>query len=211
MKKYKVYLFDFDGTLFDTRPALQMVFKKSYEHEGVMVSDDQCQTFSREPINIGYQALIGGSEEQFWEWVRVINYYLNSEESVSLSLLFPDTKETHQRLSKMEGIQYGIVTSNNIPHCKEIYHYHHIDISHMSVLVGNHECVIPKPDPAPIQTALKMLNYDGDLHDVVYIGDALNDVLAAKNAGVDGLLLDRDNIYQDSGFPLIHSLLEIFD
>ena len=81
----------------------------------------------------------------------------------------------------------------------------------MSVLVGNHECIIPKPDPAPINTALRMLDYQGDLHDVVYIGDALNDALAGVNAGVDVLLLDRENIYQESGYPTIHSLLEIFD
>ena len=211
MKKFKLYLFDFDGTLFDTTEALKMVFKRSYEHEGVIITDEQCQKFSREPINIGYEELVGGSEDDFWKWVDVINYYLNGEESVSLSKEFEDTKLLHDTLNKMEDVQYGIVTSNNIPHIKDIYKYHGLDISKMSVLVGNHECQTPKPSPLPIQTALRMLNYKGNLSDVVYIGDALNDAISAREAGVVPVLLDRENIYPEGDYIIIHSLKELFD
>ena len=34
MQKYQLYLFDFDGTLFDTLPSSKYVFKKAYEYLG---------------------------------------------------------------------------------------------------------------------------------------------------------------------------------
>lgn len=207
MKKYKLYLFDFDGTLCDTTKALRMVFKESYKAFGYEVSDEDCVIFSREPLNDSWKR-ISGSMDHFWDFVDVINHYLNGEESVKMSILYDDVKKLHEDFSK-NNVQFGIVTSNNIPHCKDIYRYNNVDISKMCILVGNQECQTPKPSPLPIQTALKMLNYQGDLKDVVYVGDSLNDAKAAVNAGVYPILLDRDNIYHDTGYEVIHSLIEL--
>ena len=208
MKKYKLYLFDFDGTLFNTIHALEMVFKETYAQLGVMVTDEECLRFSREPIDRGYIEK-GLDITKFWDFVDIINFYLNGHESVSMTEPFEDTVEFH-KLLKESGAMSGIVTSNNIPHCKDIYEYHNIDCSFMNVFVGNHECITPKPDPAPILKALEMLNYQGELSDVVYVGDSKNDCLAAKNAHIETYLLDRDNKYNGNEYQVIHSLLELF-
>ncbi|MBR0295154.1 MAG: HAD family hydrolase [Bacilli bacterium] len=209
MKKYKLYLFDFDGTLFNTYPALCMVYKMAFKAFGVEVSDEEVRTFSREPIPDSYQRK-GLDMKYFWDFVKVINYYLNGEESVNLTEVFEDTVKFHDYVKK-NNIQIGIVTSNNIPHVKDIYKAKGIDCSHFAVFVGNQEAQTPKPDPLPILTALKMVNYDGDLMDVVYIGDSPNDALAAKNAKIDAYLLDRHNEYADQPYKIIHSLLDLFD
>ena len=111
---------------------------------------------------------------------------------------------------KEHDIKVGIVTSNNIPHVKDIYRVKDIDCSNFVVFIGNQEAQTPKPDPLPLNTALKTLNYDGDLMDVVYVGDSINDCLAADNAHIDSFLLDRDNVYHDSGYKIIHSLMDLF-
>ena len=68
-----------------------------------------------------------------------------------------------------------------------------------------------KPHPDPILKALEMIKYDGDLSKVAYIGDAMNDALCANAAGVDAILLDRIDEYDDSDKYLrIHSLMELF-
>ena len=209
MRKYKVYLFDFDGTLFNTIKALEMVFKETYAQLGVEVTDEECLRYSREPIDRGYREK-GLDMANFWDFVDIINFYLNGFESVSLTETFDDTLRLHAYL-KDSGAKSGIVTSNNIPHCLDIYKFHNIDYSFMDVFVGNQECITPKPDPAPINTALKMLNYDGDLEDVVYIGDSINDCKAAINAGVSTYLLDRVHAYEGNEYKVIHSLLELFE
>lgn len=207
MEKFKLYLFDFDGTLCDTKEALKMVFKRSYEKFGIKVNDEQCVRFSREPINIGFLELMG-SMEKFWDFIEVINYYLNGEESINLSIIYEDTYRVHEYFKKND-ILFGLVTSNNIPHCRDIYKAHALNLDDMAVLVGNQECHTPKPDPRPIQTALKMLGYDGDLKDVVYIGDSVNDAIAAQRVGIKPILLDRDNIYANEPYEIIHSLDEL--
>lgn len=207
MRKYKLYLFDFDGTLCDTEKALRMVFKRSYEKFDISVSDEQCIRFSREPINIGFLELMG-SMDKFWDFIETINYYLNGEESIQLSKIYDDAYHIHQYLLR-EKIPFGLVTSNNIPHCRDIYKAHGLNLDDMDVLVGNQECRTPKPDPRPILTALEMLKYNGKLSDVVYIGDSVNDAIAANRVGIKAILLDRENIYANEPYEIIHSLDEL--
>lgn len=208
MKKYKLYLFDFDGTLFNTMPALRMVFKNSYKEYGIDVTDEECIEFSREPLPVSFERK-GGDMAKFWDFVAIINYWLNGEESVKLTELYDDTIEFHDYV-RNHNINAGIVTSNNIPHVKDIYKNKGIDCSNFVVFVGNQEEIRPKPEPYPILKALEMLNYQDDLMDVVYIGDGINDCLAAINAGVDTYLLDRDNVFNDTPYKIIHSLMDLF-
>ena len=77
--------------------------------------------------------------------------------------------------------------------------------------MGNREAPNPKPNPEPILTALEMIGYKGDKKDVCYVGDSLNDCLAASNAGVVPILLDRDDEYKDAPYKRIKSLSELLD
>ena len=47
--------------------------------------------------------------------------------------------------------------------------------------------------------------------DVCYVGDSLNDCLAAINAGITPILLDRDDEYLSSPYIRIKSLKELLD
>ena len=209
MRKYKLYLFDFDGTLFNTMPALAMVFKNTYKEYGIEVSDEECVHFSREPLPDSYQRK-GLDMKDFWDFVKVINYWLNSEESVKMTELYDDTLEFHNYVSS-NNIPVGIVTSNNIPHIKDIYREKGIDCSKFVVFVGNQEEQRPKPDPYPLLKALEMLDYQGNLNDVVYVGDGPNDCIAASRAGIDSYLLDRVDAFKDSPYKIIHSLMDLFN
>ena len=208
MEKYDIYLFDFDGTLFNTLPALKMVFKNSYKEYGVDVSDEECLQFSREPLPDSYQRK-GLKMDVFWDFVKVINFYLNGEESARLTETYDDTEIFHQYVLDHD-IKMGVVTSNNIPHVKDIYRVKNIDCSNFVVFVGNQEAPTPKPDPEPINKALELMNYQGDLKKVVYIGDSLYDCLAATRAGISTYLLDRDNAFKDAPYEIIHSLMDLF-
>lgn len=209
MEKFQLYLFDFDGTLFDTLPSSKYVFRKAYQNIGFEFNEDDVIGFTREPIPDSYQRL-GAPKELFSSFMEDIEKYVRSEESTNLTGIYDDTYDTIIDL-RMEEADLGIVTSNNIPHVRDVLRKFDMQKDFFTVLVGNQEAPNPKPSPEPILKALQMINYKGDKKDVCYVGDSLNDCLSAVNAGVVPILLDREDEYQDAPYQRIKSLKELLD
>ena len=209
MQKFQLYLFDFDGTLFDTLPSSKYVFRKAYEGIGFKVSEDDVLGFTREPIPDSY-ARLGAPKEKFDSFMEDIEKYVNSQESVNLTGIYDDTYDTIIDL-RMDEADLGIVTSNNVPHVRDVLKKFDMQKDFFNVLVGNREAPNPKPSPEPILKALEMIGYKGDKKDVCYVGDSLNDCVAAVNAGIVPILLDRDDEYKDVPYQVIKSLKELLD
>ncbi len=210
MKKYDLYLFDFDGTLLDTEPALAYVFKTGYEHFGIHFDEKDTLEFARMPLEQGYKRL-GGDMSKFIAFCDYIHDVLDHHEALINNHLFPDTKEFFELLKK-SGVRAGIVTSNKVSHVKEVLEAMDLPYDAFDIFIGNQECHRFKPLPDPILEALKRGNYKGDLSKVVYVGDGINDTLSANAAGVDAVLIDRVDAFPDSDkYVRLHSLTELFD
>ena len=209
MQKFQLYLFDFDGTLFDTLPSSKYVFRKAYENIGFQFSEDDVLGFTREPIPDSY-ARLGAPKEKFDSFIEDIEKYVNSQESVNLTGIYDDTYDTIIDL-RMDEADLGIVTSNNVPHVRDILKKFDMQKDFFAVLVGNREAPNPKPSPEPILKALEMIGYKGDKKDVCYVGDSINDCISAVNAGIVPILLDRDGEYKDVPYQTIKSLKELLD
>ena len=209
MKHYKVYLFDFDGTLFDTSKALGYVFKAAYGAVGINIEDSQVMYLSRIPLPVSYEELHAPKDAASWKkFLDVIAETINSDKSVELSDPYPETMEFFKH-AKENNLTIGIVTSNNSKHVKDVLSYHKIPLDDVAVIIGNQEAPVPKPDPMPINVALKALGMENHKEDVVYIGDAKNDCLSAINAGIDYYFLDRE---EQGHYPdrAIADLMELF-
>ncbi|MBP5574640.1 MAG: HAD family hydrolase [Bacilli bacterium] len=209
MQKFQLYLFDFDGTLFDTLPSSKYVFKKAYEGLGMTLDEEEVLGFTREPIPDSYQRK-GAPKEKFDAFMADIEKYVNSQESVNLTGIYDDTYDTIIDLRMLEA-DLGIVTSNNVLHVRDVLRKFDMQKDFFTVLVGNREAPNPKPSPEPILKALEMINYKGDKKDVCYVGDSLNDCIAAVNAGIVPILLDRSDEYGNSSYQRIKSLKELLD
>ena len=208
MHKFQLYLFDFDGTLFDTIETSKYVFRKAYEFLGMPLDEDEVLQFTREPIPVSYQRM-GAPIEKYDAFMEQIEKYLNTtKESIDLTDIYDDTYDTIIDL-RMDEADLGIVTSNNVPHVRDILRKFDMQKDFFTVLVGNREAPNPKPSPEPILKALEMINYKGDKKDVCYVGDSINDCIAAVNAGVVPILLDRNDEYKDAPYLRIRSLSEL--
>ena len=208
MKAYQYYLFDFDGTTFDSIRSSEYVFSEAYKSIGIEIKKEDILGYTREPIPVSYNRLNAPMEK--WDaFAAEILRLVNSDKSVELTDIFPDTYDTLLDL-KMSEANLAIVTSNNVKHVKDILKKFDMLDMFFDVLIGNEEAPVPKPDPMPINKAIEKFKYKGDKSDIVYVGDSMNDVIAAHAAGVDAVLLDRDNEYPDSpDYFKIKSLKEL--
>ena len=119
--------------------------------------------------------------------------------------MFEDTLSCVNAL-KEKGHKVGIVTSNSDSHVKEILEHLNVDPNIFDVIVGFEATDKHKPEAEPILKGMELLNVNDG---VVYIGDSLDDMKSAKNAKVDGILIERHNEYGDYKEEKITSLMEL--
>lgn len=210
MKKYDLYLFDFDGTLLDTMSALEYVFMFSYNKVGIDFKQEYVKEHSRIPLSVGYE-LLKGDPNKYQDFLDGIEESLDSEEALHRNYPYEDSYEFFNYL-KRHHVYAGIVTSNKIPHVTAVLEKLNIPLDIFDIYIGNRECEYYKPHPDPILKALEKANYQGDLSRVVYVGDGLNDTISANEAGVDAVLIDRVDAFPDSDkYIRIKSLMELFE
>ena len=203
---YDVFLFDFDGTLFDTIDSSIYVFEEAFRRKGIIVDKNDVLNYTRVPIRDTYKNLVG-SMDGYAEFIGDINELVFSQKVVDMAEIYEDTARILAYL-KEANKTIGIVTSNAKEHLLDVLKRFDLE-NKFDVIVGNKEEPKSKPSPRPILKALELLDYHNK-EKVVYIGDSINDVFSALNAGVDGVLLDRlGEVDTKKSFKVIRSLDEI--
>lgn len=181
-KKYKLYLFDLDGTLLDSDQMLKVTFHqlyKLYKPENYVIDDDHILTFSGPQISETLKNEFPDQDLDFmlgeWKKYSKVNY----DKYVTL---YPGAEELMCLMNK-KNILFAIITNK-----------HRYATDYALDLVGindlNIYCVCAdevknlKPHPEGIFKAMEHFGVINK-HDVIYIGDSMYDYLTARNAGVD--------------------------
>lgn len=191
MKKYDLYLFDFDGTLFDTLDSLIEIYKLGFLKYGIEIKEDEYETFLGESLISAFSRK-GVKQEDVPEAIKYFNEMANTIEVCSKTKLYPETLKLFELLNNKK-INYGIVTGSSSVRVNMVLDYFKIDKSNIKVIVGSNMYKKPKPDKEPLEMALKMINYTNKKDKVLYIGDTLQDKLCADAANVECVLLNRRN------------------
>ncbi|MDO5329949.1 MAG: HAD family hydrolase [Bacillota bacterium] len=205
MKQYDVYLLDFDGTTFDTSESLFPVFLHGFEAIGKKCTPEDAREYMHHSLPQAAK-MANLSEEELTPWAEEICRALDYEDSLSLIKIFPETFEVVSKLHS-QGKKLGIVTGNLSDHVRKILGRFGLD-SAFPVIVGSDVYKKSKPDREPIDIALRMLGVDGA--SAVYVGDSLQDIECGHNAGIDAILVDRNDEHPDFGGEKIKSLRQLF-
>lgn len=208
MKKYDLYLFDFDGTTVNSLKSLEEIFVRAFKAVGIEVKREDCLLYTRQPLEVTYESVHAP-----WDKAEIfaseITRLLNDSEISRMTETYPDTLPVLAEL-RQRGIQFGIVTSNGESHVEEVLDIIGLPKEWFSIIVGHDQVPDTKPNPKPVLYALEKLNWTKPKSSVVYVGDALNDMLCANAAGVDAILVDRLNEFEPSDkYVLIKDLTEL--
>ena len=209
MKKYKLYIFDLDGTLLDSDPMLIETFHylyKKYKPADYIIDDKKIITFSgpqiRDTLKQEFPELDQDMILKVWRTESVKNYPIYTK-------LFPGAYEILAELKK-NNIAVAVYTNKHRFATDEAFKIFGIDKLNIFSLCGD-EVENLKPQPDGIFDCMKHFNIL-DKKDVIYIGDTIFDYSTAKNAGVDfGIVSWTPRKLPDfaENFQEIHSFSEL--
>lgn len=194
MKDYQAYLFDFDGTLFDTYHSLIFVYRYAFEQVGLECTPEQAAVFMHMSVQETCDRLGIHDLAKRQAILQGVHDALDFPENLARIKIFPDVLSTLSALAK-KGKIAAIVSGNTEKHIHLVLEANHLDDA-FAFVVGNSPLRKPKPSGDPIFEAKKHLVGLPDSA-MVYIGDSLQDPETAKNGGVDGILLERKGEYPD--------------
>ncbi len=204
MKQYQTYIFDFDGTTFDSASTMGPVFRAGFEAIGRTCTDEQGQEYMHHSI----EALAKAEhfEDRFEEFINAVAVALDWPETIAATKVFPDAEEALKELRK-RGKKIGIMSGNITSHINLVLRNLKMEDA-FDVVVGSDLIQHPKPAPDGILLACERLGVKAD-RDVLYIGDSEQDIQAAEAAGVDGVLIDRPKIYEDLNCLKVKTLIDL--
>jgi HAD superfamily hydrolase (TIGR01509 family) len=175
----RAILFDWDGTIVDSMPALFETDAAICRQIGVPFDESIFRRLFSPNWRLMYRSL-GIPDERTDEAVRVWASTFHSDQTPP----FPGVQEALARLAAA-GFTLGIVTGGSRAEVEPQLARLGID-GLLTVRVYGHDTSAGKPDPQPLQVALEMAGAARP-EDAVYVGDALDDMRMAAAAGVRGV------------------------
>ena len=185
MNKYRLILFDLDGTLCDTDEMIVQTMRAIYlDYKPRKIrTRGELYYFSGPPIR---ETLKNEFPDYDPEMMHEVFKRVSKGFYASTVKAYNGEIEVLKAL-KEKGYLLGVVTNKGLPLTKYSLEICHID-SFFDVVISADDVPTPKPDPSGIKKAMEALNIK-NIEDVLYVGDNDIDYFTAENAGVDCMLV----------------------
>ena len=176
----KTILFDLDGTLIDSTSAILKGFDAAFlAHDKKEPDHDALKSLVGYPLEIMFEKL-GAKKNLIGEYVKE---YKACYEKIYLdeTVLLPHAMDALKEASTFADV--GVVTTKTSKF--SIILLEHLGVmKFIKTVVGRDDVVNPKPDPEPINLALRRLGKEKD--NAFMVGDTIMDLKAAKAALITG-------------------------
>ena len=180
--KPKIVIFDFDGTLADTRHNIVVTLQRTMRDRGLELrTEEECaQTIGLtllDSFRVMYPEMSLDDAEACVKHYRDI-FYRSIEESIPQ--LFSGVAPTLERLREL-GVVMSIASSRSSPSL--ILFIRSMGIEHyFSLVLGSDSVANHKPHPEPVLHTLQKLGFEPS--EAIVVGDMPVDISMARNASL---------------------------
>lgn len=191
MEKYDNYIWDFDGTLFESYKRMSLAFWKALQ--GYMAAQGKPFTVTQQEIRGKMKQSVGYA----WRWYQqqyqlpesVMEEYRKLERYMKEEPFspFPDTRPVLQALQD-QGARHFVYTHRG-PEAKEYLEQFDLHLFFQGMVTAADGF---PPKPAPEALLYLMKSYQMDPEKTLMVGDRTIDIQAAHRAGIKGCLLDPE-------------------
>ena len=187
----KVIIFDFDGTLCDTRSNIIIAFRATMEHLGLEMRDEEtCGATIGLTLRDGFKSMYPDFDDaKIDNCVDTYRQIFAERRKELMPDLFPGVKETLEALRK-RGHRMTIATSRLTDSLMLFMRHHGID-HYFEYAVGSDSVTHHKPHPEPALKTLQELNIAPS--EAIMVGDMPVDIAMAHNAGIRAIGVDYGN------------------
>lgn len=183
------FIWDFDGTLYDTYPGMVAAFTEAFAENGIVVSEKEVYRKMREgSVGKCFADFFSNVAKELQ--VQILNEYEKKEIMFTEKARpFDGVFEVCHKIVESGGRNFLLThrdrQSLNLLKKEGLY-------SLLTGFVTSEDKFPRKPSPESLLYLCK--TYSIDLNKSVMIGDRILDVRAGHNAGIKGYLFDPDNL-----------------
>jgi phosphoglycolate phosphatase len=192
MPKLQGLIFDLDGTLVDSAPDLRQAMNRLLAELGRRpVSLEEMKSFCGDGMLAQMQRAMAatgapvGNDEAYRLFQGFVKYY--REQKADPSQIYPHVVETLEAYAA-EGVKFGVCTNKTESSTLKLLDDLNLT-RHFGFVAGGDTFMVHKPHHGHLQGVLEKLQVPASAS--VMVGDSVNDVRAAKGAGVPCVLVTQ--------------------
>lgn len=189
------FLWDLDGTLLDTYPAMVTAMQRAVQELGGQIERPLIYRLMRQH-SVGYTAK-AVAQKYGWDWQVVRQKYQDFEATLQVRpAAFDGAQAVLARVCELGGHNY-LMTHRNQQASK--YLQQAGLATYFTDAVTAAQPFPRKPDPAALNYLLT--KHQVDRHQAVMVGDRNLDIEAGHRAGIQGYLFDIDHLIEVTSAP----------